>query len=525
MVPWAAAIGVPAVPATSTPTVTPRPVKPAATPTVLRTPTQTRRPRKHRATTTGVSSSEAATFQGAVTEQAPPLDTAPPTGGALSLPGISTPIEPKLSVVNLTRAEHRRRQDAKAPHPAAALLRSARTVIEKLAIIKRVRVARRAGPSRIYALRTYIRETGNAEVTKDELCAYLAGRVLVQGYSSNPLYSFVSNLRAAATALGIWRLSSEDLDAVYEDVRMWQAEAPSEVKKTPPMRMTSDVQGGLGAMASSKSFGQLQAAAAAYAAHNGMFRAGDLFGGAATRADIFRTEIIIKGKTVVSYGIATYYTKTNKCSKESQSGYILMEPGVRVMDQYLAELDRRIPKGTDPKTVPLFPMISGRDGSVDFSKGISAQVCVNRIKTYLAQHGHSIHITGHSFRHGGKTDYLAMGIPNELVDRLGRWTSEASRAYDRRTRIDITRAFVDALSTVSGPSTTSAEAGAVRMGKNDCVSAPAKRASRKGQPQTTGKKCRRTSPGGPVGGAGVVADESDDEEEDAFDSGSDDSYC
>ena len=47
--------------------------------------------------------------------------------------------------------------------------------------------------------------------------------------------------------------------------------------------------------------------------------------------------------------------------------------------------------------------------------------------------------TGHSFRMGAATTAARVGIPNNMIKTLGRWSSEACRLYIRPSEDDIAR--------------------------------------------------------------------------------------
>ena len=89
-------------------------------------------------------------------------------------------------------------------------------------------------------------------------------------------------------------------------------------------------------------------------------------------------------------------------------------------DLYLVILART---GSPPK--PEDPIFKLSNGVVYSRKQMSL-----RLKTLLERFGvHSSFTGSHSLRRGGASQYLAAGVPDEDIQRFGRWTSDAYKCY------------------------------------------------------------------------------------------------
>lgn len=363
--------------------------------------------------------------------------------------------------------------------------------------LKRARLA-----SRRYAYDAFVKEMGEVPATFANVRAFIFKRTIIHRLSSGCLPSLVAHLRVVAEAFGKWHLSPDELTEVYADVKLLMAEAPATVRGKTPFRLTPAVITALEAMAASGSFEEKLVAAMALFLHNGFFRGGDVGDGAATRADI---EAVgdHERKLPDAFEVFAYLGKTSKTTTAAQIGLVVMPVAVKIVHEYLAELDKRLPKGTDPKSVPLFPGLT-RKGAVDLThRGMATGTFVRKLNSLLVKYGVDLKVTGHSFRHGGKTDFLAMGLPVEIVDRLGRWTSDASAVYDRRTGIDFLRAYEAAVAGVASHApAASSDAKTARSGGGRLTAAAAGRAPPVGKALVSP---RRGSKPKAVGGAGVSA--------------------
>lgn len=349
-------------------------------------------------------------------------------------------VDPSLSLASLSRRGQNQHVTKGRRALAAARYRLCETLAEKIHMLDSIRRARICHPARTYAYRCFMRETGKTVVTIDLLRAFLGDRVLLHGYSSKPLHSLLCNLKAVAVEQRAWEVSDEDYTSIHKEATLWQKEEPGEAVTRTPFCLTDEIMQAFTAIADSGFLG-LMLVALACLLHDAMFRSGDVLDGAMARAHVQTHKMEIDGRTVETYEFHTYMSKTNKTSAEAQRGFVLNDYSINMLRRYLAAYDKLVPAGTDLSDAPLFPKVD-RDGTVrDFTAAWSKLSFIKLLNKELGAKGvKSGPFKGHDFRHGGKTSFLNLGVPEALVDKLGRWTSKASAIYDNRTGIALSRA-------------------------------------------------------------------------------------
>ena len=67
---------------------------------------------------------------------------------------------------------------------------------------------------------------------------------------------------------------------------------------------------------------------------------------------------------------------------------------------------------------------------VDEENPLTAGIDINISPTGLPYNAHQMTMS-HSFRIGHASDLASMGIPNDIIKRLGRWKSNAVAGYIR----------------------------------------------------------------------------------------------
>lgn len=90
------------------------------------------------------------------------------------------------------------------------------------------------------------------------------------------------------------------------------------------------------------------------------------------------------------------------------------------------------------KKLLLFHSSHGAKDDAPFLCNLSYHVFITRINSILLRNGIYEHITGHSFRRGGATWYLKIGVPDSVIKEIGMWRSDA---YLRYTEVDISKKF------------------------------------------------------------------------------------
>jgi integrase len=82
----------------------------------------------------------------------------------------------------------------------------------------------------------------------------------------------------------------------------------------------------------------------------------------------------------------------------------------------------------------LFPAISR--GRIDVAKAFTPTALRALVKRVAREAGFNDDLFGnHSLRAGGTTDLLAAGVPDIIVQKMGRWASETYKIYFRDDRV------------------------------------------------------------------------------------------
>lgn len=93
---------------------------------------------------------------------------------------------------------------------------------------------------------------------------------------------------------------------------------------------------------------------------------------------------------------------------------------------------------TAVKELLLYHTCQGTKDNTPFLLNLSYKLFIERINSILLCSGFTDKITGHSFRRGGATWYLKIGVSDSLIKEIGMWKSDA---YLRYTEVDIAKKF------------------------------------------------------------------------------------
>jgi len=206
-------------------------------------------------------------------------------------------------------------------------------------------------------------------------------------------------------------------------------------------------------------------------ARDGCLRSAEVLGGALTFEQVTR-HTLPDGQVTFSLDVALRKTNKRVRDREQEAVVLPRRPAHErdldaavALERYLARLGASVGPGSRRGRFPLFPerlRLSG-DAS-DPIRGTHSYPCALRtFRWLLGQAGlpDPLAYGLHSFRRGGATRYLSIGVPWDVVKRAGKWvTDEALSRYDGRVG-DIAAALTRANSTAS-PAATRAAPGVPR---------------------------------------------------------------
>lgn len=161
-----------------------------------------------------------------------------------------------------------------------------------------------------------------------------------------------------------------------------------------------------------------------FLAHDGMFRAKELL------------ELRVKDISFPSAGLLSIHLRRTKTIRAGDGVDVLVREyqadcGYRRVVNFL----HRYQLWRNPDA-HLFPSV--RYVTVNFSVPLKAEALRQRLKALCCRAGYGdFRVTGHSFRAGGATDLFNLGVPFQVIQKQGRWKSDAVLLYFKADALDI----------------------------------------------------------------------------------------